>query len=162
MSNDPQQVYQASIANSSGGGPTIQQLPSARTGIVLYMCHCIASMLFMGAYVVFGVVMFSFSEQLAKEDRDINDPVFFQILGGVFAAIFIFPTLLYLIGLFTPRNKFGYYYGMVVICVGFIFGCQPLAIAAIIFWIRPETKAHFGIPIPPPFYPATPPSHPVA
>ncbi len=88
--------------------------------------------------------MIVFSEEMARTDPDVDDPIIFVVMGSAFLFMVI-PALLYLSGIFFQQGKFAWYYGMVLLCLGTVCGCMPFAVAGIVLWLQRETKAYFGL-----------------
>ena len=56
------------------------------------------------------------------------------VLAGVYAA-----------GIFLPPRSWVWVYDLVLIAIGFMSCCiLPFSIALLIFWLKPEVKAHFN------------------
>jgi len=65
--------------------------------------------------------------------------VIYVVLGLVFAL----PTAW---GAFAGRKKYAWYLNMVLICLGFTScACLPFCIPLVIYWLKPETKAWYGV-----------------
>ncbi len=64
--------------------------------------------------------------------------IVFLILGAVLAGVFFLPFI-------ARPEPWLWIYDLVLICIGMTSACVlPVCIVLLIFWIKPETKAHFG------------------
>jgi hypothetical protein len=62
----------------------------------------------------------------------------FTLLGLVLAAVFFLP-------LTRQPRPWVWVYDLVLICIGLTSACLiPACVPLLIFWMKPETKAHFG------------------
>ena len=102
----------------------------------------------MGAYFLsgcgFGTLYLLFAEQLARTDPTTTPAEFRQA-----AAMFFIPGIIlsipHWVGLFLPRAKWSWIYGIVVIAVGNLacILCMPAGIPVMIFWVMPNARAWF-------------------
>lgn len=73
------------------------------------------------------------------------EPVEAKLVGAIyigFSTLFFVP---FAVAPFLPRRKWVWIYDLVMICLGFTSCCTlPACIALLIFWIKPETRLHFG------------------
>ena len=68
-----------------------------------------------------------------------------QFMGAVYAASGLIFCVVFGIGLALPRKSWGWIYGIVLICFGFMSCCTMLpCIFLIIHWVKPETKQYFS------------------
>lgn len=68
------------------------------------------------------------------------------VMGGIYIVLgvaFAIPTTW---GVFAGRKKYAWYLHMVLICLGFSScACLPFCIPLVIYWLKPETKAWYGV-----------------
>jgi uncharacterized membrane protein len=122
--------------------------PPAWKWFVAY-CVFMAVMYFLTAVV--GVV-FLFTEP-AELDMRAGEAtlmgVFFIGLGLLFFAPFAYAP-------FVPRKRWAWILSISLICLGLTsLCCLPASIPLLIAWLKPETKAYFGI------FPSAPPPPPM-
>ena len=109
-----------------------------------YIAFCIFTAVALSGYVLMGICLMVFSEQLAEWDREVKEPMAFVMLGGCTSVAFAPFVLLNLLGLCFRKGKFGYVFGAIVIITGLLY-CVPLAAVLLVFWFQPQTKAYFGV-----------------
>ncbi len=67
-------------------------------------------------------------------------------IGGIVAVISFPLALLFLAAPFLPKKSWAWYYHMALIALGLTSACcLPACGALLYFWIKPETKAFFGV-----------------
>ena len=72
------------------------------------------------------------------------EPLEAQLLGGVFIALGFLFFIAVLPSFFLPRRKWGWIYGLVLICLGLTSALfLPICIPLLIFWLKEPVKAWF-------------------
>ncbi|MHC5004784.1 MAG: hypothetical protein ACYTJ0_16860 [Planctomycetota bacterium] len=67
------------------------------------------------------------------------------IMGSAYAALGAVLAVPYAVAPFLPPRRWVWIGDLVLICLGMTSCCTlPACIPLLIFWIKPETKAHFG------------------
>ena len=67
------------------------------------------------------------------------------IMGGVFLAFGLSFLIASALPLFLKPRPWVWIYDLVIICLGLTSACSlPMCIPLLIFWLKPETKRHFG------------------
>lgn len=93
------------------------------------------------ALVVAGVVFLVADVQTGPDEPPA------AVLGGLFIAISLPLVFLFGAGLFLRPTPNAWVFHLVLICIGLTSACcLPATIPLLIFWFKPETKAHFGRP----------------
>ncbi len=90
--------------------------------------------------MVLGVIFFLFeptdSSRSAEEAR---------IMGVVLFFVGLLLFIPFAIGVFLPRDRWAWTFGLVLICIGLTsMCCLPATIPLLMFWLKPEAKAYFG------------------
>lgn len=90
-----------------------------------------------GIVVVAGVLLVALSPSL-------DDPVL-VIVGPIYIVLGLVFGLGFALSFAFKPSPFSWVYDIVLICIGF-GGCPTIAAAIplLIFWIRPETRRHYG------------------
>jgi hypothetical protein len=102
---------------------------------------CMMALYLMVALV--GVSLAALSADLAQPD---TDAVEIQIMGAVYTVLGLLFGAVFGIGLAAPRRTWGWIYSIVLICIGLTSCCTlPACIPLLIFWLKPETKAYYGM-----------------
>jgi hypothetical protein len=101
-----------------------------------YVGYCVAMALLYLFFMAFMMLIPAIDDSSPPE----------SVVVAIVIALFCFPLfLLYAVAPFLPRTKFAWYYGFVTICIGFTSCCTlPFAIALLIFWLKPETRAYLN------------------
>lgn len=69
-----------------------------------------------------------------------------SIIGGIFLAMGLPLFGLFLVPFFTPFRPWAWGYAMAMICIGMLSACfWPICIPLMIFWLKPEVKAIYGV-----------------
>jgi hypothetical protein len=125
---------------------TAQPAYGHKPGVITwYHVYCVAMALLYVLCIGIGIVLLVFAPDMAEEDPTIDDPIFFQIMGGMFIMISLALVVLFGIAPFLPRKKWVWIYGFVPICLGLTSACTMIAcIPLLIFWLKAETKAYFS------------------
>ncbi len=98
------------------------------------------------ALVYLALVVAGFVFLLADVATGPDDPPP-AVLGGLFIAASLPLALLFGAGLFVRPTQRAWVFHLVLICIGLTSACcMPATIPLLIFWFKPETKAHFGRP----------------
>ncbi len=93
-------------------------------------------LLLMGIGLVLAIMQPESGNSTPQENVIVG--IVYAILGAVFALIF-------LVALFLPRKPYNWIVGIVMIAIGMTSCCfLPATIPLLIYWLKPETKAHFG------------------
>jgi hypothetical protein len=109
-----------------------------------YWAYCGAMALLYLACVAGGVLMIVFRESIAAaEPRD--SPTLWLVYGLALIAVGAVLAAVYLAAFFLPARRWAWVYHLVLIAFGLTSCCcLPASIPLLIFWIKPETQAHFG------------------
>jgi MFS family permease len=92
---------------------------------------------------VAGAFLVAYAADLADAD---HDEVELQMMGVLYGVLGIAFAIVFAVGLFVPRRKWGWIYSIVLICIGLTSCCTlPACIPLLIFWVKPETKRYFGM-----------------
>lgn len=68
-----------------------------------------------------------------------------QIMGVIYAALGVALFLVFAVAFFLPRRPYNWIVGIIMMAIGMSSCCfLPFLIPLLIFWVKPETKAHFG------------------
>jgi hypothetical protein len=90
---------------------------------------------------VFGLGVFFF---LAPSDPGLG-PNERLLFGGLYVGFGLVFGIPFTIAPFLPHNRGTWVYGIVLIALGMTGLCYlPFTIPLLIFWLKPETRAHFG------------------
>ena len=102
-------------------------------------------MLYVVCFVA-GIGLIYIAPDLAAQDPEVDDPITFQIMGGGLILMSIALGSIFGMGPFLPRKRWAWIFGFVPICIGFTSICTlPFCIPLLIFWLRADTKAYFGM-----------------
>lgn len=98
-----------------------------------------------------GIGLFAFPN-LAPEEFATGSPdekIMVYIYGVVFVVLGAALFVAYLFGVILKPKPWVWIFNMVLICIG-LSGCPTLfaSIPLLIFWLKPETKAYYGRPVP--------------
>lgn len=64
------------------------------------------------------------------------------VFGGIIVVIYGPMLIVYAIGLAAPRRPWMYIYGIAICALSMVCGgCWPMAIPALVYWLKPELKA---------------------
>jgi len=109
-----------------------------------YWVYCGAMALLYLACVAGGVLMIVFRDSIAEtEPRD--SPTLWLVYGLALIALGVVLAATYLAAFFLPPRRWAWVYHLVLIAFGLTSCCCiPASIPLLIYWIRPETQAHFG------------------
>ena len=139
MSYNPYQSPQANV-------PKYQQPidPNRMPGVwPCFLAYCIfMALVYLGFAVLCGFIAVMAA---ADMDRDPDAAVALVMMIGV-AVLCVAMMFVYIVGPLLPRKKVAWVVGIVLIALG-LTTCYtlPFAIPLLIFWIRPETKAYYGM-----------------
>ena len=124
-----------------------QAVPTGTPGVIQWFkVYCVLMVLLYAVCCIAGICLISFATELASEDPQQNDPIHYTIMGGIFVVMSIALGFIYGVGIFLPRQKWGWIYGFFPICIGFTSVCTLVfCIPLLIFWLRADTKAYFGM-----------------
>lgn len=91
------------------------------------------------AVLATGVIIVQPQGKTAGETAEIFlSSAVFAVLGWILFAAFA-------AAFFLPRKPYNWIVGLVLIALGMTSACcLPAAVPLLIFWLKPETKAHFG------------------
>lgn len=116
-------------------------MPPARPAVLgWFKVYCVVLCLVYLFFVGFSLIFFFVDpEELEMGPAEaMIMGVFFLVMGLVFFVASLLPLLL------KPR-PWVWIYDLVVICIGMTSACfLPICVPLLIFWIKPEVKAHFG------------------
>jgi hypothetical protein len=111
-----------------------------------YAIYCVVLALVYLGTIALGAFFIVQAEMLAEHDRDIDDPLFFVIMGGAFIAISLPLAILFAAGPLAPRNRFGWILGIVAIAIGLTSGCTMLAsVPLLVFWLQKGVKRYYRV-----------------
>ncbi len=110
-----------------------------------FRVYC-AGMLTMYAIVtVCGAGILVFYPRLAAESGGRYDAVVLLLYGMLMAAIGLALAGMYLAGLVLRPRPWVWVYDIVLIAIGLSSPCcLPVSLPLLVFWVKPETQAHFG------------------
>lgn len=110
-----------------------------------YLAYCFfMAFLYLVIAVAFGVAL-PFAEEIAEESDDV-DAMELKIQAIVMLVVCIPLLFLYGAAPFLPKTKLAWIWGFVTIGIGLTsICCLPFTIPLLIFWLKPETKAFFGV-----------------
>src|SRR5262245_3675723 len=121
-------------------------MPGEAPKVVFWFRVYCAFMTLVYALVSVGSVVFiAFSSKIAENDNDempeafiLAYGVFLLVLGLALAAAFAAPF-------FLAPKPWVWIYDLLLIGVGMTScACWPITVPMLIYWIKPETQAHFG------------------
>jgi len=96
--------------------------------------------------LVAGILIFANAESFVGNDvrpgsSVPTDPAEAQLMGLIYAVLGVVLSLVFAVGLATPRRFWGWVYGIVLIAIGLTSCCfWPITIPLLIFWLKPEVK----------------------
>lgn len=128
--------------------PQDPQLPTGGNGarpavLTWFNVYLVLMILIYVMLIILGAFLFLFADEIADADMDAMEA---KIMGMIYGGIGTVLGILFLIGAFIPRKKWGWIYGIVLICLGLTSCCTlPACIPLLIFWIKPEAKAYFNM-----------------
>ena len=107
-----------------------------------YVGYCVAWALLYGGLVAFGAFLAigSGPSGLAIETGDTAEVVAVVLFFGLSLLL----AIAYAVAPLLPRRPWAWIYGIVLIGFSALGGCFPIAIPLLYFWVKPETRAHFG------------------
>ena len=82
-----------------------------------------------------------FPQWLADAEHPVAETRF---IGAVMLVPFGALTLAFLASFFLPRRPWVWVYHIVLICLGMTGCLLPACVALLVYWLKPETKAHFA------------------
>ena len=140
VSVPPQETYQAQMYSPGLFADFAEDNSVGRRTFFWYRVYCAVTAGFYVLLVIFGLIIaLDPSIQYSRDQEEAMVVGFaYVISGGVFG-------LGYLIALLLPRKPYNWIVGIVVIAFGMTICCfLPAMIPLLIFWLKPETKAHLG------------------
>ena len=99
--------------------------------------------------VVFGFVFFVcialvIGVQFVPE-KEQGDRIVMTIMGVLYGLIGLVLAIPYTMAAFLPRKPWVWVFDLVMICLGLTSPCcMPATIPLLIFWLKPDARAHFG------------------
>ena len=101
------------------------------------MVYFVAMLLLYVAVAVAGVLLMFFADEVAQDPDFEMEQTEAMILGGIYAALGVGLSLLFVVGLFWRRGMGGWVFQLILIALGMTSCCTwPLTIPLLIFWIR--------------------------
>lgn len=92
---------------------------------------------------VLGIVVLVAGVAVAPTGGDQVSAVFLGVLYTVLGVLFAIPSIW---AAAAPRKRYSWYLNMVMICIGMTScACLPFCIPLLIHWLKPETKAWYGV-----------------
>ena len=142
-----QDPYQTPHFSGSSQFPSSSPPPRSTPGAwIFYLVYCVFMVLIYALLTGLGVMFMAFAENMAKADKEVDDPIVFVIMGGVFFAFGLVFLLAFAAGPLVPRNRFGWIYGIVLIALGLMNGCTLIfSIPLLIFWLQKDIKQYYGV-----------------
>lgn len=122
------------------GTPTVVTLFRVYAGLVALLYLLVMGL---GIFMVVAGTSVQGLEELQGDQSPTLVGVICAIMGLVVSVTFA-------VGVLLPRKPWGWIMGIVLIALGMVlFGlmsicCLPATIPLLIFWLKPEAKAHFG------------------
>jgi hypothetical protein len=112
--------------------------PAVWVWFVIYcILLCIACLFWLGV----GLFMLIAGPHLGGE----ADQLPMRLAGVIYLLmgfVVLIPTA---VGPFLPAKPWAWVYGLVLIAIGFTSCCCiPFSVPLLVYWIKPETRAHFG------------------
>ncbi|MEZ4222864.1 MAG: hypothetical protein R3B13_18120 [Polyangiaceae bacterium] len=105
-----------------------------------YVLYAVGMALLYAALVVFGVW---FTLEAPGGHAPGGEP---PLIGALFAVISLPLSLAFGAAPFLPKRSWAWYYHLALMALGCTSACcLPACGALIYFWIKPETKAFFGV-----------------
>jgi hypothetical protein len=124
--------------------PYLDAAPSdnAPTGIVLFRVYAgLQTLLFLFLVLVGVFLIVSPSVWPTVFPVKPGDPPP-QLIGAILAVLYLIPLVVFAVGVFVPRRPWAYVFGIVACAMSMTCGgCWMMAIPALIYWLKPETKA---------------------
>jgi len=107
-----------------------------------YRVYCVAMALLYVVVSVMGVAGILFRHTLADAE---DPPQFFLVSGALLVLLGVPFAAAYVLALVLPPKPWVWIYHLVLICVGLTSACCiPVCVPLLIFWLKPETRKHFG------------------
>lgn len=92
-----------------------------------------------------GVGILLFYPRLAQASRGEYEPFVLLLYGVLLVGLGVALGGVFLAGLLLPPRSWVWVYDIVLIAIGLSSPCcLPVSIPLLIFWVKPETQAHFG------------------
>jgi hypothetical protein len=135
------QTFQAQSSMHKSDWGTVVDTEIGRKTFFWYRIYCAVMLLvyLAGAGLGVFIVMFSGEAGSAGEQEEAF------IIGMVYLIIAPIFALIYVVALLLPRKPFNWIVGIIMIAIGMTSCCfLPATIPLLIYWLKPETKTHFG------------------
>lgn len=99
----------------------------------------VMALMYVAVFVVGGIVAYASQDQITMQEQENF------ILGIAYAIIAVPFAIIFAVGLFLPRKSWNWVVGIIYMAIGMTSCCfLPALIPLLIYWIKPETQAHFG------------------
>ena len=122
-----------------------QELPVAAPPVVVWFrvyCGLMAFLYLMN--IAGGAVLLVMRDRIARHLQ--GQTVDLAVQGALCVVIGIVFVVPFSVSFFLPRKKWVWIYDLVLICLGLAnCCCIPACIPLLIFWLKPEVKAYFGM-----------------
>jgi hypothetical protein len=109
------------------------------------LAYCAAMALLYLLLTAAGAAMAIFHEEMAdpKSDPDGTGAI---IMGLLMALVCLALTAAYAAAFVLPRRRWAWVYHLVLIAIGLTScACIPFSLPLLVFWIRPEVQAWYGM-----------------
>jgi len=98
------------------------------------------------AIAAMGGLFLVFAEDMAAPPGGSGDTTEVLIMGAVYLVMGLGLAAVFLVPFVLGRGKGAWVYALVLICLGLTsVCCLPATIPLLVFWIKPQTKAWYGV-----------------
>lgn len=125
--------------------PVQEDLPVVTPPVVVWFrVYCVLMSLLYLLCLGLGITMLVMRSFFAREMKE--DAMVVTIQGSLYAGLGLVFLIAFAAAFFFPRKKWVWIYDLVLICLGMTSCCcVPACIPLLIFWLKPEVKAYFGM-----------------
>jgi MFS family permease len=107
-----------------------------------YVAYC-AVIAIMNLLMIIGMVFFAIAARSEMNQRESQESL---VLGLIYIGAGLLFLAPYAAAPFLPRRRWAWVMGVVLIGIGMpSICCWPVVIPLLIFWLKPENKAFFGV-----------------
>ena len=119
-------------------------IPKKAPGVVVwYRIFCVATVLMYVLCAIYGVALLAMDPSTLDAYGD--ELTELRITGGACLVVGLPLAAFYFVAALLPARPWCWVVGLVAIVIAMTgCCCVPAAIPLLIFWVKPETKAHYG------------------